>query len=113
MYFISFYIMDVYIIFAILLFFVKSYFQGVGNANKKTIHKWINAKKYNVAIFLLRKNCNRIYQWFSPLPIFNVDSHRTGAYSTIVRNIETGVGRGNSHDYHFAIPLKVFCALVC
>ena len=48
------------------------------------------SRKYNVAIFFIKENCNRIYQWFSPLPIFNVDSHRTGAYSTIVRNIETG-----------------------
>ena len=37
--------------------------------------------------------CN--YQWFSPLPIFNVDSYRTGTDSTVERNIEAGVGRGN------------------
>ena len=39
----------------------------------------------------LRRN----YQWFSPLPIFNIDPYRTGTDSTIERNIETGVGRGN------------------
>ena len=36
----------------------------------------------------------RIYEWCSPLPIFSVDPHRTGAESTIKRNIETGGGKG-------------------
>ena len=41
----------------------------------------------------LRRN----YQWFSPLPIFNVDPYRTGTDSTIERNIETGGGKGELH----------------
>ena len=37
------------------------------------------------------------HQWFSPLPIFNVDPYRTGTDSTIERNIETGGGKGELH----------------
>ena len=35
-----------------------------------------------------------IYQWFSPVPIFNVDSHHTGTDTTVERNIETRNGKG-------------------
>ena len=43
----------------------------------------------------LRRN----YQWFSPLPIFNVDPYRTGTDSTIERNIETGWEGGIAFEY--------------
>ena len=36
-----------------------------------------------------------IYQRFSPLPIFSVDSHLTGTESTIKRTIETGGSKGD------------------
>ena len=39
-----------------------------------------------------------IYQWFSPLSIFNVDPHRTGADSTIKLNIKIG---GGKREFHF------------
>ena len=51
----------------------RSYNQG---------QKWWNIKAYLSVIF--------------PAPHFNIDPHRTGADSTIKRNIETGVVRGIS-----------------
>ena len=66
---------------------------GFSKALKKLLNTPKNPTIRAKSVGPLRRN----YQWFSPLPIFNVDPYRTGTDSTIERNIETGGGKGELH----------------